>query len=204
MPVRIEGVAIICDGQTCKLSKRPFIAFAHVDIRKGSLSIVPPRGWTRDDEDYWFCPLCSENRVLEKTLQAEVPNSDEDPPILKISREERLREMKEIVRADLEEREAEFPELREYIRSLIEENSPDFVGYVGVGTKYRTEVRVRGKYVDISWPGSQTLSLVLQHKDLKLVSPPSFIDRSILEWVQNCLLTIDPNEISNNAETMSQ
>ena len=164
-----------------------------------------PPGWTQDGETL-LGPGCTEERALHKAMRADLPDPAEDPPALRETREARLDTMKEVVKADLENREAEFPELREFVRQIVLKDGdvPDFLGHIGNGVKTQTEVRVRGNYVEISFPGEQSMSLTLKHNDLVLMDPPPFMDPHVVEWVQNCLKTMVPEEVSGTDEPMAQ
>jgi len=183
---------VLCDA-TCKACTHRCSATTAASLTDGQLKVLIPSGWTQDG-DMLIGPNCTEERALQRAMMAEVPDPAKDPPALKKDREERLSAMKEVVRADLEEREAEFPELREYVRQLVlnEGDMPDFLGHVGPG---KVEVRVRGDYVEISFPGEQSMSLTLRHTNLEIKDPPAFMDRQVLDWVQNCLRTMDPAEV---------
>ena len=51
-------------------------------------------------------------------------------------------------------------------------------------------VRVKGAYIEISWPYRSGMSLTLKHHDLELVEPPPFLSDKLLMWVQNGLRTM--------------
>lgn len=211
MAIRFDGVKVLCDvceGQTRAMAET---SAALVD---GQLRVLRPSGWMEEGTTL-LCPRCAEERALEKVDEAEVPDPANDPEPLKKTRAERLTQMKEVVRADLEEREAEFPELREFIREIVMKDGdvPDFLGHIG-NANVKTEVRVRGSYVEISfgagfgpWLKGESgpgMSLTLKHEDLKLVDPPAFVDPAIVEWVQNCLRTMTPDELSDEDEPVAQ
>jgi hypothetical protein len=206
MGIRFDSVTVLCDA-TCKACTHRCSATTAASLDDGQLRVLIPAGWTQDG-DMLLGPNCTEERALQRAMAAEVPDPDKDPPALKKDREERLKAMKEVVRADLEDREAEFPELREYVRQLVldEGDVPDFFGHIG-DAKVKTEVRVRGNYVEISFSHAivpllkgknptQHMSLTLKHENLELVDPPAFVDRQVVEWVQNCLRTMDLAEVS--------
>lgn len=211
MAIRFDGVKVLCD--VCKGQTRA-VAATSAALVDGQLRVLRPSGWS-EEGDSLLCPVCTEQRALERVDEAEIPDPANDPEPLKRTRKERLETMKEVVRADLEEREAEFPELREFVRQFVMNDGdvPDFLGHIG-GANVKTEVRVRGGYVEISFgtgyghsmtgssgPG---MSLILKHEDLKLVDPPAFVDPTIIEWVQSCLKTMTPDELSDEDEPVAQ
>jgi len=215
MAIRFKNVMVLCDA--CE--KGPFqhriTAETSAALVDGQLRILMPHGWTQDG-DTLICPTCTEAKALAKVHEAEVPDPANDPPALKETREARLETMKEVVRADLEEREAEFPELRDFVRQLVLKDGdvPDFLGHIG-DAQVKTEVRVRGNYVEISFGSGfgpwlkgegigQGMSLTLCHDNLEIVDPPAFVDRQVLDWVQNCLRTMTPAEVSGSDEPVAQ
>lgn len=192
MAIRFDNVTVLCDA-TCKACGHRCTAQTSASLMDGQLRVLVPHGWTQDG-DTLLGPNCTEERALHKVLRAEVPDPANDPEPLRADREHRLATMKEVVRADLEEREAEFPELREFVRQIVLKDGdvPDFLGHVGPG---KVEVRVRGNYVEISFPGEQSMSLTLLHEGLEIRNPPPFMDQRVLGWVQNCLKTMVPEEV---------
>jgi hypothetical protein len=211
MAIRFDGVKVLCD--MCKGQTRA-MADTSAALVDGQLRVLRPSGWS-EEGDTLICPQCAEERALEKVDEAKVPDPANDPPVIAETRENRLKLMKEVVKADLEEREAEFPELREFVREIVMKDGdvPDFLGHIG-DANVKTEVRVRGSYVEISfgagfgpWLKGESgpgMSLTLKHEDLKLVDPPAFVDARIVEWVQNCLRTMTPDELSDEDEPVAQ
>lgn len=209
MAIRFDKVVVLCDS----CDKGPFQHRVTAETSAslaadGQLRVLMPHGWTQDG-DMLICPTCTEQRALQKAIMAEVPDPANDPEPLKADRERRLSAMKEVVKADLEDREAEFPELREFVRKLVlkEGDIPDFLGHIGNvrnEPSARVEVRVRGNYVEISWPGDQSMSLTLLHENLEIKDPPKFMDPQVLAWVQNCLRTMTLEEVSNEDEPVPQ
>jgi len=205
MAIRFDGVTVLCD--TCEGQTRA-MADTSAALVDGQLRVLRPAGWA-EEGDVLLCPRCAEERALEKVDEAKVPDPANDPPVIAETRENRLKLMKEVVKADLEEREAEFPELREFVRQIVlkDGDAPDFLGHIGNvrnEESARVEVRVRGNYVEISWPGEQSMSMTLQHEDLEIKNPPTFMDERIVEWVQNCLRTMTPDEVSDEGEPVAQ
>ena len=202
MAIRFDGVTVLCD--TCEGGPYQFRVAAETSasLVDGQLRVLRPTGWV-EEGDTLICPRCAEERALERVDEAKVPDPADDPPVVAKTREERLKTMKEVVRADLEDREAEFPELREFVRQIVLKDGdvPDFLGHVDDA---KVEVRVRGGYVEISWPGEQSMSLTLRHEDLVIKDPPAFMDKRIIEWVQNCLRTMTPDEVSDEGEPVAQ
>lgn len=200
MAIRFDSVTVLCDA--CDEGRYRATAETSAALANGQLRVLRPPGWSEAGPKL-ICPTCAEARALEKVDQAEVPDPTNDPEPLRKTREERLDSMKEVVRADLEEREAEFPELREYVRQIMVKDGdmPDFLGHVGDA---KVEVKVRSNYVEISWPGAQSMTLTLQHDDLKLVNPPLFMDAKVVEWVQNCLQTMAPDEVKDEPDPVKQ
>lgn len=214
MGIKFENVTVLCDS-TCKACEHRCSAVTVASLEKGQFRVLIPAGWTQDG-DTLLGPNCTEERALRKVHEADLPDPAQDPPALKETRGDRLDTMKEVVRADLEEREAEFPELREFMRQIILKDGdiPDFLGHIG-DAQVKTEVRVRGNYVEISFGSGlgpllkgngvgQSMSLTLKHDDLMLVDPPPFMDRQVLEWVQNCLRTMTPDEVPKADEPLAQ
>lgn len=201
MAIRLDNVTVLCDGN-CQRGMYRYTAETSAALVNGEIRVLMPTGWAQDG-DTLICPQCAEERALAKVHEAKIPDPANDPEPLKRTREDRLAAMKEVVKADLEEREAEFPELREFIRQIVVKDGdmPDFLGHVGDA---RVEVKVRGNYVEISWPGEQSMTLTLQHENLKLVSPPAFMDAKVVEWVQNCLLTMSPDEVKDEPDPVKQ
>lgn len=205
MAIRLNGVVVLCDA-TCKACEHRCTAETSASLEDGQLRILVPSGWSQDG-DLLLGPNCSEERALKRVQAAKVPDPADDPPELSDVREARLAVMREVVKADLENREADLSELREYVREVMlhDGNVPNFLGHVG-SPSVRTEVRVRGDYVEISFheglePSVKegtgpAMSLVLKHDELELVAPPKFVDPIILEWVQNCLRTMTPEEVT--------
>jgi len=222
MGIRFNNVTVLCDA-TCKACEHRCSAETVASLDNGQLRVLIPSGWTQDG-DILLGPNCTEERALRLVHGADLPDPAEDPPALLETRRDRLETMKEVVRADLEDREAEFPELREFVRQIVLKDGdvPDFLGHIGNGVKTQAEVRVRGGYVEISmrphgvefdltgkkasrWePGREKLSLTMKHDNLVLVDPPPFMDPQVVEWVQNCLKTMAPEEVSATDEPVAQ
>jgi hypothetical protein len=207
MAIRFGNITVLCDA-TCKACEHRCSAQTSAALEDGQIKVLVPHGWTQDG--YMLLgPNCTEERALQRAMMAEVPDPTNDPEPLKADREHRLSAMKEVVRADLEEREAAFPELREFVRKLVlkEGDVPDFLGHIGNvrnEPSARVEVRVRGNYVEISWPGEQSMSLTLLHENLEIKDPPKFMDEQVLEWVQNCLRTMVLEEVPTEDEPVPQ
>jgi hypothetical protein len=204
MTIILDSVLVRCDA-TCQACDHQCTAITQAVLKNGEIRVTMPPQWTQDG-DQMIGPQCTEERALQKAMEADLPDPAEDPPALKETREQRLETMKETVRADLEEREAEFPELREFMRTLTvsDGDMPDFMGHVGKDKAgARVEVRVRGDYVEILWPGEQTMNLTLKHEELVLVDPPPFIDPDVLTWVQSCLKTMSIAEVSDRSEPVA-
>lgn len=212
MGVRFENVVVSCDS-TCKACEHQCTALTIAKLEDGLIRVAIPPGWTQDG-DTLLGPNCTEERALYKAMQADLPDPADDPEPLRETREARLDTMKEVVKADLEEREAEFPELRDFVRRIVLKDGdvPDFLGHVGPG---KVEVRVRGDYVEISFgqnlgswlkngSDGQGMSLTLRHRDLEIENPPAFMDPQVLEWVQGCLRTMTPAEVSDDDGPVAQ
>ena len=212
MTIKFDNVTILCDEDenVCECTAAATSAI----LRNGEINVVLPASWSKDG-DRLVGPSCTERRALQRAMLATVPDPSNDPAPLKATRAQRLETMKETLRADLEEREAEFPELREFMRQLVlaDGDVPDFLGHIG-DAKVKTEVRVRGDYVEISFSHAlapllegenpaQHMTLTLQHKDLELINPPAFVDPAVLTWVQNCLKTMTVEEVSDRPKPVA-
>jgi len=64
-------------------------------------------------------------------------------------------------------------------------NDPDFEGHVGDRVGRKVEVRVKGAFVEITWPDANGSSLMLRHNDFELGERPPFLDPVVYEWVRN-------------------
>ncbi len=210
MTVKLN-VEVQCDGECgsrtgqCRYRcSQATGATLHAD---GKVGVDLPSGWTSSFSPeshlvHVFGPNCNDQLAMAKALRAELPKPENDEPLIAKGREKRLEIMREVVKEDLAEDankhdafialDGETPaldEMREFIeKKVVDSAEPDFVGSPE-GTAGKIEVRVKGDYIEISWPDRPGLSLTLQHKRFILVDPPAFVDEDLIRYIQGCLAT---------------
>lgn len=213
MTVKLNGVEVLCDGECghrpgqcryrCSATTKAALGLdgrPHVEL---------PHGWTQR-EGQVFGPNCTDQMALAKALRAPMPSPEDDPPILAKGRDKRLEVMREVVKEDLFEdaesteglialsgERAALDEMREIVEQGSSPDEPDFAGSPSASDA-KIEVRVKGDYVEISWPDRPGLSLTLRHEGFQLLDPPAFVDENLLKWVQGCLAT-KRGEVSRHA-----
>lgn len=191
MAIRLDGLTLLCDDTCPKCLHRCTVQTSAI-LEHGTLRVLIPHGWTQEGEKV-LGPNCTEEHALAKIKNALVPDPANDPPVVQQHREWSLEQMREVVREVLaEEKAPDGPKLFAEVARDPRDNEPDFSGHFGEGMSL-VEVGVRGQYVEISWPNEQGISLTLQHHDYRLRAIPSFLDPKLVEWLQNCLLTMAPN-----------
>jgi predicted nucleic acid-binding Zn-ribbon protein len=199
MGIRLDKVTVLCDD-TCKACLHRCSAVTTAVLEPKGIKVELPSGWTQDG-DRLFGVNCSEERALRKVHDAEMPDPSKVDPQFRAQSEHAKELMRPVVRdalrEDLEEEAEEDERVREMDESVLQglrivdggDDEPDFRGRIG-NTMAVTEVRVRGEFVRITWPGSSDVELELRHENFELVKVPPFLAAEVVTWVQNGLKTM--------------
>jgi hypothetical protein len=180
------SVVLLCEGRIS--DGRPCLSEATAWARLGInplLSVTDaPKGWSLAN-GVVLCPICAEQARLERLLATPLPDGSADPEAVKRFREWQAEQMRSVVRADLNEAKAPSPQALAHAPVKAAPDDPDFEGHVGDKVGRKVQVRVKGAFVEVTWPDSNGSSLMLRHNDFELGERPPFLDPVVYEWVRN-------------------
>jgi hypothetical protein len=201
-------VTVACDGRLedghCLSEIRTVMEL----IPGGVDRVMTPRGWSCHD-NRWLCPRCGEQVVLARLIQTSPPDGSADPAVVRDFRKWQKEEMRQIVREELETAaeakalKAPAPLVEGGAAISYSEREPNFAGHVGTGVGSMIEVRVKGAFVEITWPEADGSSLVLRHSDFTLVERPPFLDPVVYEWVKNGVKTMRGGAVTNHEDPIA-